>query len=203
VQPRFELEWTTPVGALRAIEPTPDEVLAHARSLAIAYNEPRNAVLLGHTEALAEADVVEHYETLSARGGRLFVLYRDGTFHGDADLRGITRAAQPGRGSAEFAFLVASPDAQGKGLGTRFATMVHAFAFAELGIDRVYASVIPRNVASRRVFEKLGYAADDSPAAREFADDGDVTLSIDRAGFLRHAGPAVAEIRIAVRPAMR
>lgn len=200
MQPRFELEWSTAIGQLHAREPTPDEVLQHARALAIAYNEPRNAPLLGHTEALEQADVVEHYETLSARGGRLFLLFRDGAFCGDADLRGIvTSATEPGRGSAEFAFLIASPDAQGKGLGTRFATMVHAFAFARLGIDRMYASVIPRNVASRRVFEKLGYAIDDSAAAREFADDGDVTLSIERSRFLQLGAPVVAEIRIAAR----
>ncbi len=195
MQPRFELEWSTPVGALLAREPMPDEVSAYAAPLALAYNEPRNALLLGHTELLGESDVIEHYETRAARGDRLFHLFRDGALCGDADLRNIDRAS----GIAEFAFLIASPDVQGKGLGTRFATMVHAAAFGRLAITRVYASVIPQNVASRRVFEKLGYQPDTSPAARAFADDGDVTLSIDRATFDRVAAEAVAEIRIAVR----
>ncbi len=189
MQPRFELQWSTPVGELRAIEPVTAEVRQHARALAVAYNDPRNAALLSHTEMLSEADVLEHY----ASGGRMFLLFRDGTLSGDGDLRGISHAA------AEFAFLIASPDAQGKGLGTRFAIMLHAFAFAQLEVRRVYASVVPQNVASRRVFEKLGYLPDASAEARACADAGDVTLSVDRATFDRLCAGAVTEIRMAVR----
>jgi RimJ/RimL family protein N-acetyltransferase len=139
---------------------------------------------------LAEADVIDHYESLYAQGARAFLLFRAGALAGDGDVRGITR----GRG--EFAFLIASPDAQGKGLGTRFATMIHAIAFAQ-GLERMYASVVPENVASRRVFEKLGYTEDRSPTAREYGDVGDIILAIDRSTFLgRHD---LADIRIAVR----
>ena len=98
-------------------------------------------------------------------------------------------------GAAEFAFLIASPGAQGKGLGTRFATMIHAFAFARLDLARMYASIVPANVASRRVFEKLGYALDGSAAARAFADeDEDVVMAIDRATFERMHAAALAQI---------
>ena len=59
--------------------------------------------------------------------------------------------------------------------------------FAQLGLARVYASIVPHNAASRRVFEKLGYTVDASPAARGYADDpGDVTMVIDRATFERN-----------------
>src|SRR5690606_15824176 len=112
---------------------------------------------------------------------------------GDGDLRDIAD------GAAEFAFLIASPAAQGKGLGTRFAVMIHAFAFLQLDLARVYASVVPDNVASRRVFEKLGYREDPSEAARAYGDDGDVVLSIDRATFVAAHPAALAEIAIAVR----
>ena len=48
-------------GALR-IEPSTDEVARHAPALAVAYNDPRNAPLLGHTAALLRArEVLEHY----------------------------------------------------------------------------------------------------------------------------------------------
>jgi RimJ/RimL family protein N-acetyltransferase len=178
---------------LSAIEPTIDEVHTHAASLARAYNDPRNAPLLGHTAVISQAEVVEIYETMVAGGGRPFLLFRHGAFAGDGDLRGITD------GRAEFAFLVASPDAQGQGLGTRFATMIHAFAFDTLGLSGVYASVIPANVASRRVFEKLGYTEVTGKAAHDYGDEGDVVLALERTRFAAVNGAALAEIRIAPR----
>jgi RimJ/RimL family protein N-acetyltransferase len=178
---------------LTAREPTSAEVRRHVAALAAAYNDPRNATLLGHTSELTEADVIEHYTTLQAQGARPFLLLRDGALAGDGDLRGIAN------GAAEFAFLIASPDAQGQGLGTRFATMIHAFAFQKLELDRIYASVVPENTASRRVFAKLGYVEDKSDAAREFADDGDIVLAIARTTFLAAHATQLAEISIAVR----
>jgi RimJ/RimL family protein N-acetyltransferase len=183
------IEW----GVLAAIEPRPDEVAVVAAQLADAYNDPHNAKLLGHTQAIAIADVLEHYANLAASGAHPFLLFDDGALAGDGDLRGLDG------GVAEFAFLIAKPSAQGKGLGTRFATMIHAYAFATLGLERLYATVIPENVASLRVFEKLGYITDDSDAARAYADEGDVTLRVDRAGFVKQHAAALAEIRIAVR----
>jgi len=192
VQQAFQIEWSSPGGQLRALEPYPEEVAAHAGTLAVAYNDPRNASLLGHTSTLFEPDVVEHYEHLHGDGARPFLLFRDGVLAGDADLRGIAD------GAAEFAFLIAAPDAQGRGLGTRFAVMVHAFAFTQLGLDRIYASVVPVNVASRRVFEKLGYVPDHSATAI-YGDEGDLVLAVDRAGFERLHAATVAEIQIARR----
>jgi RimJ/RimL family protein N-acetyltransferase len=184
----------TPAGALVALEPSPGEVEPVAARLAAAYNDPHNAPLLGHTAALTPADVIEHYRGLAEGGGRSFLLYRDGALAGDGDLRGIEG------GVAEFAFLIADPAAQGQGLGTRFAIMIHALAFGPLALERIYASVIPANAGSRRVFEKLGYAVDEGAQARAFADDdGDVVLSIDRAGFARAHGTAAAEVRIRPR----
>lgn len=191
---RYRISWSTPAGQLLAIEPSPDEIVRHAGALAAAYNDPHNAPLLGHTEPSTERDVIGHYERLARRGGHGFMVLRDGALVGDADLRGLAD------GVAEFAFLVAAVAEQGKGLGTRLATMIHAFAFGELGLGRVYASIIPRNTASRRVFEKLGYAIDAGPAARAYADDpDDVTMVIDRASFERSHAQAMAEIEISVR----
>jgi RimJ/RimL family protein N-acetyltransferase len=196
VQRRYRIDWQTPAGALTVLEPRLDEVRPHVPALVAAYNDPRNATLLGHTAALTEADVLEHYETL-LETGRPFLLLRDDAFSGDADLRGIERSL--GRGICEFAFLIADPAAQGQGLGTRFATMVHAFAFAHLGLERIYASVVPANAASRRVFDKLGYGADDGRTARSFADPGDVTLSIDRGTFAREHAAAIEQIAFVAR----
>jgi RimJ/RimL family protein N-acetyltransferase len=191
---RFQIEWSAPVGTLRAIEPRIDEVAAHAATLAAGYNDPLNGPLMGHEALITEAEVVEHYEGLLAVGAHPFLLFVGDALAGDADLRRIRD------GAAEFAFLVAAPSAQGKGLGTRFAVMVHAFAFQRLGLERIYASVVPANVASRRVFEKLGHAVDTSEAARTFADEEeDLVTAIDRGTFERLHGLALAELRFSER----
>ena len=114
---------------------------------------------------------------------RSFLLFHDGEFAGDGDLRGIRD------GNAEFAFMIGAPTAQGKGLGTRFAMMIHAFGFQTLGLHHIYASIVPRE---RRVAPRVREARlrlDDSPVARGYADEpGDVVMVIDRATFERVAG---------------
>ena len=191
---RFAIDWATGAGQLAAFEPTLREVSARAAILAAGYNEPRNAELMGHTDPISELEVVDHYEAQLREGARMFLLYRGGQLVGDADLRGIED------GSAEFAFMIAAPNEQGKGLGTAFALMLHAFAFEHLGLARVFASVVPQNTASRRVFEKLGYVEDAGPLARSYADEpGDITLAIDRETFERRNAAALREIQIAPR----
>jgi RimJ/RimL family protein N-acetyltransferase len=190
---RFAIAWSTPDAHLVALEPTPEEVRRHAGALAEAYNDPHNAPLLGHTDRLGERDVVAHYAAL-ADTGRGFLTFRDGALIGDADLRGVADRA------AEFAFLVAAVADQGQGLGTRLATMIHGFAFRQLDLARVYASIVPANTASRRVFEKLGYVIDAGPAARAYADDpDDLTMVLERPEFDRSQAIAMAEIQITVR----
>jgi RimJ/RimL family protein N-acetyltransferase len=192
--PGYRIDWTTPAGVLLALEPRLDEVAQHADALAAAYNDPRNAPLMGHESAISSTEVVDHYEAMLDAGAHPFLLFRDGAFAGDADLRGVRD------GAAEFAFMVASPGSQGKGLGTRFAIMLHAFAFQVVGLDHVFASVVPANTASRRVFEKLGFTLDTSARARSFADqDDDLTFGIDRVTFEGlHMGD-LSEVRVAMR----
>jgi RimJ/RimL family protein N-acetyltransferase len=187
---RYAIEW----GELRAVEPTHAELEQHAAALSAAYNEPRNADLMGHTAEISPAEVVEMYTEGIAAGMRAFLLFQNGELAGDADLRGLRD------GSAEFAFMIAMPTQQGRGLGTRFALMVHAFGFRELGLERIYASVAPHNAASLRAFEKLGYVIDRSDAARAYADEPeDVTLAIERERFEHVHAHALASIRIGVR----
>jgi RimJ/RimL family protein N-acetyltransferase len=192
--PRFRIDWQTGVGHFAAIEPTLDEVADHAAQLAAGYNDPRNAELLGHTEPLSDDEVIDHYDASIEEGVRSFLLFVDGALVGDGDLRGMHD------GAAEFAFMIAAPTLQGKGLGTRFAVMLHAFGFAQLSLSRIYASVVPNNVASRRVFEKVGYRLDDGPEARSYADEpGDITLVIDRETFARNHATALDQIAFGVR----
>lgn len=192
--PTFRIDWTSAAGELVAIEPDPGEVATHAAQLAVAYNHPANATLMGHTEEMTAPEIVDHYREMVSDGARAFLLFHDGAFAGDADLRGIRE------GTAEFAFMIGAPSAQGKGLGTRFATMIHAFGFTQLGLHTIYASVVVNNTASRRVFEKLGYLLDDSPLARSYADEpDDITLGIDRETFEQVNAAALAQLRITAR----
>jgi RimJ/RimL family protein N-acetyltransferase len=187
---RYSIEWDE----LSAVEATPQEVAQHAPALSAAYNDPANAPLMGHTSPMSPADVIESYAQGIKKGMRAFLLFQNGELVGDADLRGIKG------GRAEFAFMIAMPSAQGKGLGTKFALMVHDFGFRELELRRIYASVSPQNAASLRVFEKLGYVVDKSPAARAYADEPtDITLALEREAFERDQATSLAQIRIGER----
>ena len=191
---RFRIDWAS--SKLHAYEPTLEELGTYAPALAAAWNDPHNAKLMGHGDVFDVDDVLAHAEAIRAEGGRAFLLFHDGQLAGDADFRGVSK------GSAEFAFMVASPSAQGKGLGTRFALMLHRFAFTTLHLTHSYASIDPINTASRRVFEKLGFAVDTGRAARAFADEaGDVVMSIDREAFDQLNAKTFADLSITSREA--
>ena len=199
----IEVTW----GPLRAIEPSRHELMRYSEHLAAGYNDPVNAPLMGHTTVITPSEVVDMYEEAIENGMRAFLFFVGDEFAGDGDLRNPRGA--PGEASAlrfskdmtaEFAFMIATPAAQGKGLGTRFALMLHAFGFGELGLRRIYASVVPQNTASLRVFEKLGYLRDESPEGREYAEEpGDITLSLGRDAFFEQHRALLEEIRIGGR----
>jgi ribosomal-protein-alanine N-acetyltransferase len=131
---------------------------------------------------------------MRAAGERPFLLEQDGQLMGDADLRNV-RAAE-----AEFAILVGPRVQQSRGLGTRFAAMLHAAALRVMGFERIYATVIPQNIASRRVLEKLGYQVDPSPRAASFADaEDDIALSVDRIQFERAQADLLTQVVITPR----
>jgi RimJ/RimL family protein N-acetyltransferase len=193
-RPRWSIEWQTPQGTLRACEPWWEEVGTHATRLAAFYNQPDNRRLLTNTVDMNAADVEAHFAALVETDGRPFLLDCDGALAGDADLRHVTDR------DAEVAILIGARDQQGQGLGTRFGIMLHAFAFAVLGLEQVYAAIIPENAASLRMFEKLGHAIDDSARARAAADDpSDVTTSVERARFRERHGAAAAGLKFQQR----
>jgi RimJ/RimL family protein N-acetyltransferase len=192
----WAIDWFDGAEALRAFEPTDDELADAAPGLARAYADPHNSRMMGQAPdtAFDAADVVAHFTRVRAGGGHPFLLQRSGALAGDADVRHLT-----GRG-AEMAMLIADPAAQGKGLGTRFGRMLQLFAFRALNLDCLYVSIIPENRASRRLFEKLGFVPDDSPDARRHADEAtDITLSLARDRFEGAVGTDLAAIRLLPR----
>jgi RimJ/RimL family protein N-acetyltransferase len=188
------VEWPCADGLLRAYEPTPLEAAAAAPLLAPCYNNTYNRSMMAHAGEMSVEEVAAHFLRIADEGGRPFLLEREGVLMGDADLRHI-EADQ-----AEFAILIGERAAQGKGLGQRFATMIHVLAYEGLGLERVYVTIIPANRPSQRLFQKLGYEPDDSPAARSYIDEEeDLTFSLRRARFRElHATP-LSEIRFTER----
>jgi RimJ/RimL family protein N-acetyltransferase len=203
-EPRLRVEWHGADGAFAAAEPSESEVRARALELALAYNDPHNSAMMANTLSFGEGDVVAHYEAMAKEGARQFFLYerasaREGeeAFVGDADFRNIAGRAVR---KAEFAMLIASRANQGKGRGTRFALLLHALAFSALGLERVYVTIVPENVASQRLFTKIGYIRDPSPEARAYVDDErDVAMSLGRPEFERDQAPLIQSLRITPR----
>jgi RimJ/RimL family protein N-acetyltransferase len=174
---------------LRAIEPTHEEVVRLSPLLADYYNDPHNRSMMANTVAMTAGEVVEHFDSLGQSGGRPFLLELDGETVGDADFRHVCVA------SAEFAILVGRRSLQGKGIGLGFGILLHALAFRALGLEQVFASILPSNPASQRLFAKLGYTADDSATARAFADEeSDLTFSVGREAFEAKHGAVSAEV---------
>jgi RimJ/RimL family protein N-acetyltransferase len=189
---RWSVAWERSADHLRVVEPSMSEVAAYAPRLSTYYNEPHNRTMLAHTQVMSIEDVIAHYRALRGEQGRPLVLLRDERLVGDADLRGI------GGGHGELAIMIGDRSLQGQGLGTAFAIMAHALAFRILGLTRTYVSILPENAASRRLFQRLGYAIDDSPPARAIADEpGDVTMTLDRAPFEQTFGKELAALRFA------
>ena len=142
----LEVEYRNAHNVLRAFEPTPVEVQAVAVELSSYYNDAHNRAMLTHEEDMSVEDVAEHYAESRERGDRPFLLELDGVLVGDADFRHFDSK------SAEYAIMIGARKLQGKGLGRKFTTMLHAWAFRGLGLDRVYVAILPANRASVRLF---------------------------------------------------
>jgi RimJ/RimL family protein N-acetyltransferase len=192
VPPLF-VEWKRANETLRIWEPGEAQVLALAPQLALYYNDAHNRAMMAHTQEMSVDDVIEHYTLLRAEQGRPLMLFLGERLVGDADLRGI------GGGRAELAIMIGDRALQGRGLGTAFGKMAHALAFARLKLTATCVSILPENVASRRLFERLGYVLDESPAARAIADEPtDVTMSLERARFEKLFATELKEVELRI-----
>jgi RimJ/RimL family protein N-acetyltransferase len=181
-------------GKLLVFEPTEAEVLVAAPMLLLFNNDRHNSAMLTNTQEMTATEIVENYALLRTNNGRPFLLEREGVLMGDADFRNISGS------TAEFGILIGSRTQQSRGLGTRYAAMMHVAAFRVLGLERVYSSIIPTNVASRRMVEKLGYQLDQSAFASSFAEQkDDIVMSIDWPRFELANAELLSEVTIAAR----
>jgi RimJ/RimL family protein N-acetyltransferase len=67
----------------------------------------------------------------------------------------------------------------GQGYATEAAAAVRDFAFGELGLQRIVSYIVPDNIASRRVVEKIGLSKE-----KQFMKDGrlHIVYALDRRG---------------------
>ena len=196
---RWSAEYVEDGLLYRVAEPDEAALLAAAPLLSRWYNEPRNRALLTNEQDHSPAEVVEHYRSMRGAGARTFLFYRDGVLAGDGDLRAF--AVHDDGPEAEYALLVGEVGRQGRGLGTAFTRLVLHLSFGPLGLSRVFASVIPGNRGSLRMFEKLGFVVDLTPAGRRYAEgEADVCLRLGAAEFARLHGERLASARIAASP---
>lgn len=190
----WSIEAPSGQGKLLVFEPAEAEVLVAAPMLAIFNNDRHNSAMLTNTQEMTATEIVESYEFLRANNGRPFLLEQEGVLMGDADFRNISGS------TAEFAILIGSRTQQSRGLGTRFAAMMHVAAFRVLGLERIYASIVPTNVASLRMVEKLGYQLDQSSFASSFTEEkDDIVMSIDWPQFELSSAELMSEVTITAR----
>ncbi len=110
-----------------------------------------------------QPDVVEDPQAFAARcaardrerqlgTGYAFGVFVDGCFAGEMNLNVVVRSAFQ---SCSVGYWI-DRDRAGRGYTPEALVAVLRFAFEELHLHRVEAAVIPRNVRSRRVVEKVG-----------------------------------------------
>jgi RimJ/RimL family protein N-acetyltransferase len=175
---RARLTWTWGGHIFEAIEPDDALVAEHAVVLRDWYNAADNAVMMDGSGDMTEDDVRVFWRELRSNGGRGFFGFVDGVLVGDADLRNVSATA------AEFAIMIGDAAQKGRGVGRTLATIVHVFAFRELGLRRLFVPPRHDNVRVHALNAFLGYTRDDSAEARAYADGPDCeTYSLASAEF--------------------
>ena len=82
-----------------------------------------------------------------------FVIYDGETAVGSVYLRDIDRDNQ----KCEYGIFIGDDDCRGKGIGTAAAKLALAYAFEELGLNRVYLRVFADNLGAIKSYEKAGF----------------------------------------------
>lgn len=130
----------------------------------------------------ADALRSEIQESLQANNTYLFAikLKSDDSCIGIVELDGILWA----HGVSGLGIAIGDPALQGQGYGTEAGQLGLQFAFEELNLHRLTATVFDYNTASLRLCEKLGFKQEG--AFREFLQRGGQRHDMILHGLLRH-----------------
>jgi [ribosomal protein S5]-alanine N-acetyltransferase len=117
------------------------------------YSDPRVSRWIGDfSDPARTRRELRHNLRHQAEHGYAFWAVEDGSGNliGEAGLNHLEAGPE-----VEVGYTVA-PELWGRGLATELAERCVEIGFTELGLDRVVAVVLPGNLASRRVLEKVG-----------------------------------------------
>ena len=72
--------------------------------------------------------------------------------------------------NAEIGYGIGDKNYWGKGLGSEMVSLIVKYAFEELNLHRIYATIIDGNVSSRRCLEKTGFTLEGTRKDDTFLD---------------------------------
>jgi len=172
------LHWVKDGMRLVAIEPDEAKIRLHAEQIAAWYNDPHNHEMMTGLARHEDFDVIEFVTDLQKAGGHYFLLFCDGQLVGDGDFRNIKQDR------AEFTLMIGGSEFKGKGLGTAFTTLLHAFAFDVLNLSAVYLTTVFQNEAALRCYAKVGYVrVDRLPEPDPDGQEDDIPMVLHRDAF--------------------
>ena len=97
--------------------------------------------------------VDDYFDRQAARGRILFAVMLEGRPIGEVKLWDIDRDKQ----ECNLGIHLQSDAVKGRGFGTRAEQLAVAYAFTQLGLERVWADAILKNTRSQHVLQKAGF----------------------------------------------
>ena len=122
-------------------------------------NDPELARLLNRARPVTPAEHRSWFDRLAERTDTRFFaveLQPDGRHVGNVWLADIS----PLHRKAELRIVIGDRECGGRGIGTDAIARLCDLAFAELGLQRIYAYVLEINSRAKRAFEKAGFAVE-------------------------------------------
>ncbi|MFI6516062.1 GNAT family N-acetyltransferase [Spirillospora sp. NPDC050679] len=173
---------------------------ADIADLAALHGDPRVMRYIGRPDPRAVVEeetlprILDEYRTLPPELGQWAALEKETrAFLGWFSLRPATSRGL--EGGTELGYRL-KPEAWGRGYATEGARAVVRNGFEAAGVDRVVATTMTVNTASRRVLERTGLSLvrtffEDWPDYIEGAEHGDVEYALERDEYFRiaHSAP--------------
>ena len=112
--------------------------------------------------------------TLQSPDAAMWRIMLSGAYVGNVRLSSI----HPVHRRAALGLIIGAAEARGKGVGPRAIALVTAHAFEGLELNKVFAGMFASNRASRRAFEKAGYALEATLQRHAWHDGGFIDVQM-------------------------
>lgn len=119
-------------------------------------NKETSKYLGGNTPSYSEKDIsnwIDYHN--NCENERLFVIQDkvNNKVIGHIGLYNINLIVK----SAEYAILIGNDEYLGKGVGKQVTSLILKYGFNELGLNRIYLSLIKENLAAFNLYKKMGF----------------------------------------------